>query len=124
VINAIQDKETEMKTFKLQCAQGDVWFRRVNEIPRGSTKKICDDGPIVIAYSETHHHHVFRDPMGVTLYERTDDPFTCYLRLETPQMLEHLREFDTHAPILFDAGCYEIRRQREFTPEGLRMVAD
>jgi hypothetical protein len=36
----------------------------------------------------------------------------------------HLRSYDMHAPITIKPGIYELRRQREYTPEGWRRVAD
>lgn len=111
-----------MKTFENCAAQGDVMFRRVEEIP-ANAELVESEGCVVVAHSETGHDHVFRDPTAAKLY-RTADPFICYLRMEAPAALEHLREFDTHEAIMFSTGCYEIRRQREHTPEGYRMVAD
>lgn len=37
---------------------------------------------------------------------------------------ERERSFDTHESILLKGGTYEIRRQREYTPEGWRRVED
>ena len=106
-------------TFRNQCAQGDVFFRRVESIPSDATA--TEDK--VVAHSETGHHHMFGEADKVERFT-AKDPFVCYLRVEQPAMLEHHREFDTHAPILFAPGCYEVRRQREPAPEGWRMVAD
>lgn len=111
-----------MKNFTTQCAQGDTFYRRVTEIPKSATPTKRWDG--VIAHSETGHNHVLRDATGCTFFT-TSDPFVCYLRCETEVMLDHLREFDTHESIAFAPGCYEIRRQREATPQGFqRMVVD
>jgi hypothetical protein len=113
-----------VKTFANCAAQGDVLFRRVEEIPADAELvESTGTGNVVVAHSETGHDHVFRDPTAAKLY-RTGDPFICYLRMEAPAALEHLREFDTHEAIMFGVGCYQIRRQREHTPEGYRMVAD
>ena len=111
-----------MKTFTTQAAQGDVLFRRVDKIPADATPR-KDDGDTVVAHSETGHHHSFAKECGVTYYT-TSNPFIAYLSCETPSILEHHRPHDTHASILFAPGCYEIRRQREHTPEGWRMVQD
>lgn len=111
-----------MKTFEKCAAQGDVYFRKVANLP-DNAEQIESKGRIVVTHSETGHDHVFKDPTGVTMF-KTPNPFVCYLRMETPAMLEHLREFDTHEAILFSPGIYEVRRQREYTPEGYRMVED
>lgn len=111
-----------MRTFKTQAAQGDTLFRRVKSIPK-TAKRQKPDGDVIVAHSETGHHHLFRKDSGVTLYT-TDDPLVCYLRIESVATLEHMRPHDTHEPISFAPGCYEVRRQREHTPEGWRMVVD
>jgi hypothetical protein len=48
----------------------------------------------------------------------------CLLVVNDPVALEHLRDHDTHEPILFEKGTYHVRRQREYTPEGFRKVED
>lgn len=111
-----------MKTFKSQAAQGDVMFRRVKSIPK-TAKPRKDAGDVVAAHSETGHHHLFGKDSGVTLYE-TGDPLICYLRVESVATLEHARPFDTHEAISFAPGCYEVRRQREKSPDGWRRVED
>lgn len=116
-----------MKTFTRDmklCAQGDTIYEYVDSIPADATPVVHKDGPLIAAHSETGHHHQFNNGANVQMFT-TPDPFVCYLRMETPEMLEHLREFDTHEAIMFaDAGCVRMRRQREHTPEGYRMVAD
>jgi hypothetical protein len=109
------------KSFKIQCAQGDTYYRRVDAIPATATRVTKWDGKV--AHSETGHDHMFRKLDGLEFFT-TPDPFVCYLRCESAATLEHLRDFDTHAPILFDVGTYEVRRQREHTPEGFRRIED
>lgn len=111
-----------MKTFKSMAAQGDMLIRKVKAIPK-EVEQVTEKGPVVLAHSETSHNHQFDDPAGLTLF-KTQDPFISFLRVEQPAVLLHKREFDTHEEILFDAGDYEIRRQREWTPEGMRRVED
>lgn len=116
-----------MISVKKMAAQGDVMFRRVPKLPEGAKEK-TRAGDLVVAHSETGHHHVVRDPEA-RLYE-TADPFVCYLRLDTPSIdVEHLRPFDTHETLRLlgkkkGPAFYEVRRQREHTPEGWRMVQD
>jgi len=42
----------------------------------------------------------------------------------TETLLEHLRSFDTHETIKIPPGIFEIRRQREWVPEGWRRIQD
>jgi hypothetical protein len=118
-----------MKTFEptqMQCAQGDVLFTRIPELPKGAAFKEAkrEGGLLVVAHSETGHHHGFYEP-SAKLFEVPNDPFTCYLQLGGDCQLTHLRPHDTHEAILFGGGgFFEVRRQREYTPEGYRMVMD
>lgn len=117
-----------MKTFQNTVAQGDIYIRRVECIPDGCTVVKPDAyGCTVVAHSETGHNHGFPEGSQVEL-RATANPYICYLSVEAPSMLEHHRPHDTHEPILFQPGCYEIRRQREraYTPAGWaeRMVQD
>lgn len=117
-----------MRTFKNQAAQGDLFLRRIDKLPKGLKAMSVKDGKYIVAHSETGHHHAIEARPNVVVYA-TDDPLVSYLQvveatdaMET--ILEHLRNFDTHESIKIAPGNYEIRRQREYTPEGWRRVAD
>lgn len=117
-----------MKTFKNTCAQGDVIFRRVDALPAGLKEAKPTNGCLVITHSETGHDHVMvldRDENEPAARMYTgDNPLIAWLEVNRPTTLKHLRSFDTHKPIQFSSGYYEIRRQREHTPEGFRRVED
>jgi hypothetical protein len=108
-----------MKTATQMAAQGDVLFRRVECIP-SDCRPVPTIGALVVAHSETGHHHVIRSP-DVVLYENSS-PWICYLRLEGPFAdVEHLRPHDTHETVRLlgasDAPTFfEVRRQREHVP--------
>lgn len=118
-----------MHTFREQACQGDLMIRRVAEIPASARKASPTNGVYVCAHSETGHNHVIEARPCVEVYE-TDDPLLAYLRvIEATEMTEavilrHQRSFDTHAPIAIPPGTYELRRQREYTPEGWRRAQD
>ena len=117
-----------MKTFKNHCAQGDLYLCRIDFIPTNATIVKSENGAYIVAESETHHHHVIADRPNVKLFT-TGDPMVSYLQVveatdATETLLEHLRGFDTHETISIPPGNYEIRRQREYTPEGWRRVQD
>lgn len=115
-----------MKTFKNFAAQGDVYFRRVADgIPAGATRVEPVNGYLIVTHSETGHNHVMEATRGnVEMYNLPDDIMNCLLVVKEPTALEHLRSHDTHEPIMFDAGTYQVRRQREYTPEGWKRVED
>lgn len=102
--------------------QGDVLFRKVKALPKDAVEE-TRAGDIVVAHSETGHNHVVKDPVARLF--NTPDPLVSYLRLEGPATVDHLRDFHTHESLLLDGGgVWEVRRQREHTPEGWRRVAD
>lgn len=114
-----------MKTFDTACAQGDVHFTRISALPAGAIAVPVAKGRIVVTHSETGHDHVMvlDRADAVTMYQG-DDPLVAWLEVNRPTALEHLRPHDTHEPIMFGPGVYEVRRQREYTPEGFRRVED
>ena len=112
-----------MKTFNKICAQGDVLIRRVESIPADVTPEKPRGREIVITHSETGHDHVM-EAADTAMYADASNPLIAWLEVKRPTELRHLREFDTHEPIMFPPGTYEIRRQREYTPEGYRRVED
>ena len=53
----------------------------------------------------------------------TDDPLVSYLEVveatdAAETLIEHLRSYDTHEALSVPTGIFEIRRQREYVPEG------
>lgn len=125
-----------MKTFETQAAQGDMLITLINELPEGVIETKDENGQFVLAHSETGHNHVLAKQEGVTFYANQNDPFIAYLVVENTAKakdlkITHLRDFDTHETIALKAPTkkekkkvYEVRRQREYTPEGFRKAQD
>lgn len=116
-------------TFKNIGAQGDVLFRRVDAIPANATPVAPENGSLIVTHSETGHHHTMvmdrkSGAPNVEMFQHPENALLAWIKVNRPSVLEHHRPFDTHAPIKFGRGIYEIRRQREYTPEGWRRVAD
>ena len=106
----------------LTVAQGDLIIRRVKKLPP-EAKPEERKSRLVLAHSETGHHHAI-DEDGCVRYSYKD-PLVCYLRIDAEHAdLVHHRPFDTHETIRLLKGTYEVRRQREWTPEGWRRVED
>ncbi len=112
-----------MKTFKNVCAQGDIYIRRINALPANAVPVPTEKGRLIVTHSETGHHHVMARE-HVTMRRLPDSIMDCFLVVDEPTALEHLRPHDTHEPIMFDKGVYHVRRQREYVPEGWRRVED
>lgn len=113
-----------MKTFEKMAAQGDMLLLRVDALPEGVREVPPVNGAYILAHSETGHNHVVLERPNVKLFSAMDE-FRAWLVVEeTPAKLEHQRSFDTHETLLIPPGTYEVRRQREYTPEGFRRAAD
>lgn len=117
-----------MKTAINQIAQGDVYFIRRDGIPAGYAPAEPTGKEHVVAHSETGHHHVVNVADGV-LYEGSN-PLIAYLKLEEgvdSAPVVHKRDYHTHETVALGGGggtVWEVRRQREYTSEGLRRAAD
>lgn len=116
-----------MKTIEKMGAQGDVMFRRVDTVPVGFEVSPRQGARLIVAHSETGHHHAI-DDTGVVHYT-SGDPLISYLRLESVDHCDviHHRPHDTHETLRLAGGqgaVYQIIRQREYTPEGWRRVED
>ena len=97
--------------------QGDVFIIPVKNIPV-SASRIQTEGEIVLAYGEvTGHSHSIQD--GTTMLFHGPQG-TVYLDVTEHTEVRH----QEHATIPLAPGAYKIARQREYTPEAIRNVAD
>lgn len=124
-------------TFKKQAAQGDMLIRTIDKLPANVKEIKAEGGKYILAHSETGHHHVVRKQDGITFYSNDNDPFIAYLVVDNTvkkALIEHERSFDTHETIALkcpdktiskeNKRVYEIRRQREYMPDGFRKAQD
>lgn len=114
-----------MNIVNKQAAQGDVLITRVDVLPGNVKKVTAVNGQFIVGHSETGHHHVVIDGPGIEMFD-TENPLISYLKVidNVETTMEHLRSFDTHEPYLLKGGTYEIRRQRQKTPNGWERVQD
>lgn len=117
-----------MRTFDVQAAQGDLLLRRIGgedaPIPGDATEQ-KHTGTVVLAHSETGHHHAIAAPPTMVQMFGSSDPLKGYLSVRSrPVELRHHRDYDTHETLSISPGLYEVRRQREHTPAGWRQVED
>ena len=103
--------------------QGDVLLIAVDKIPTKTTKVPRENGRVVLAHGEVtgHHHSVVEDGVELVSSEEANE-LRMWLSVTTtePVPLTH-QEHDT---ITIPPGEYEVRRQREYTPEQIRQVQD
>ncbi len=119
-----------MREINDSAAQGDCYFRRVLKVPDGATE-IRHEGRIVVAHSETGHHHAI-DTLHARMYEVPGQTLVSYLQMDdglTGGGLDvvHHRPWDTHETLRLlgkPGDVWEVRRQREWAPEGWRRVED
>jgi hypothetical protein len=116
-----------MKTVSIMAAQGDVLFRRVDSLPAG-VRREPREGPIVVAHSETGHHHVVASEQAE--FYSTANPLVGFLRFDGAFAdVEHLRPYHTHETLRLlgnddEPAFYEVRRQREHTFTGWQRSID
>lgn len=113
-----------MKTIQNRAAQGDILIERVASVPKGATQVKRLAGGFIVAESETHHHHMVGNKR-VSMLMDGKDPLVCYLQVEGAYAdIVHHRDVNAHETVRLPTGCWKITRQKEWTPEGWRRVAD
>ncbi len=110
------------KQTKQQYRQGDVLLERVATIPESATKQKVK-GPIILAHGEAtgHHHSLDLDEPDSADWWKVDAAGdTQFVELKAGASLVH----QEHAAIDLPAGRYRVTRQREYSPQEIRRVAD
>ena len=120
-----------MREIRELAAQGDCIFRRVDRLPDGA-QEVPRNGPIIVAHSETGHHHAV-DALFVRQFDVPGSSLTSYLLFDDVLQdvggadVVHHRPWDTHETLRLLGGkgtVWEVKRQREWVPEGWRRVED
>jgi hypothetical protein len=99
-----------------QFRQGDVLVQSTTENIEGE-EVARENGKIVLAHGEaTGHCHAIASP-SAKLFQGSGKRFLSVAKTVT---LEH----QEHDKITIPPGNYEVIRQREYSPEAIRNVAD
>ena len=109
-----------------QVRQGDVYLRPTRSRPSDAAKLVIDQGRVILAYGEVtgHAHQVVAETTDAVstppcaLFEEPDG--SRLLIVDRPCTLRH----EEHGPIALAPGAYRVVRQREYSPEAVRNVAD
>ena len=98
--------------------QGDVLIRQIDALPEGERESVKPiGGRFVLAEGgATGHAHAVK-AIGVAL---TIIGIQRFLEVQKETLVQH----EEHGEIPIPPGNYEITRQREYRPEGIRQVAD
>lgn len=97
--------------------QGDVLIERVKTIPQAAVRQKAKDR-IILAHGEVTGHHHSIDADAADWWKTADDE--QYVQVKEPTKLTH----QEHSEIALDPGVYRVKRQREYSPEAIRNVAD
>lgn len=108
-----------MKQKPFIARQGDVLIQRISKLPENLTPVPREHGNIVLAHGEvTGHSHAISEKEA-ELY--TDEAGVSYLEIATALAeVQH----EEHGTIPLKRGVYRVIRQREYSPEAIRNVAD
>jgi hypothetical protein len=98
--------------------QGDVLFIERARAPQG-TRRVRKSGEILEGEATGHVHKVAAGSLATAeVFEIEGKLFLSVS--EDGVSIVH----EEHAPIILPAGNYEVVRQREYSPEEIRNVAD
>jgi hypothetical protein len=101
--------------------QGDVLIMGVETIPDGLSEIPRENGRVVLARGEvTGHAHAIDSEHALFLAADLDEMTDRFLQVEQDAWVDH----EEHGTIPLPAGNYIVRRQREYAPEAIRIVAD
>ena len=100
-----------------QYRQGDVLLERVETIPSDAVRQFAAVR-IILAYGEaTGHHHSLGADAADWWKTQSGEQFVS---VKTATTLDH----QEHAAVPLAPGNYRVMRQREYSPEAIRNVAD
>lgn len=127
---------------KQSLRQGDVLLIPTRKKPTSRAVTVATDaGRVILAYGEVtgHAHQVIggvlaasAEPDGqIVIVPEDPDPVPAMELFEEPDgsrilvvRRDALVRHQEHAPLVLPPGGYEVRRQREYSPEAIRNVAD
>ncbi|MHB8899652.1 MAG: hypothetical protein ACYC6Y_12970 [Thermoguttaceae bacterium] len=99
----------------MQYRHGDVMIEKVSSLPAEKRKL----QHTILAHGEiTGHSHRVEDHSSASLYET---PAGLFLHVTAERATITHQE---HAPICLERGCYRVWRQREYTPQEIRVIRD
>jgi hypothetical protein len=117
----------KLKTYR----QGDVLIEQIAELPEKTRRVKREGGLIILARGEaTGHHHSIFDRSCQLLEAPMPPPAQLGQPIIEPERFLRIGshgaavEHQEHDTIDLPAGNYRVRRQREYSPEAIRNVAD
>lgn len=109
---------------RVAITHGELFILPVDKVPEGKTSK---HETLILAHSETGHHHVLESPSKVqfTLTE-IGESVERYLTLEREAELVHKKTFDIHETRILTPGNYRvfIKKEYDVRQQAMRRVFD
>ena len=101
--------------------QGDLLFVQVDG-PQSKTQKLVEDGVLARGESTGHAHRIAPEALqqGKVKVYQLDQPRRIVIEAFEAVRVLH----EEHQPITLPAGTWEVRQQREYTPQEVRYVVD
>lgn len=100
----------------MQYRHGDVLLERIEELPDGKCKPLPHT---ILAHGEvTGHSHRVKEAKEAKLYE-TDTELALEVIGEAVTIIH-----EEHGDISLPQGLYRVWRQREYSPEEIRVIRD
>lgn len=100
--------------------QGDVFIAKVDTIPPRSLRSPVPHG-ILVHGELTGHSHRLENPRSARLFAGTGSPGELFIEVQAGgTRIVH----EEHGPIDLSEGLYRAWRQREYTPQAVRLVRD
>lgn len=106
-----------MKKNKNQYRQGDVLIERIDRVPDDVQKQKAGER-VILAHGEATGHAHEIDSSAADAWKSGDQ--TVAIKTKRAVQVTH----QEHAPIPLQPGIHKITRQREYSPEAIRNVAD
>ena len=100
----------------MQYRHGDVMLELIDQFPADSNRKLAH---ATLAFGEiTGHSHTIKQKNDVSLYDF--GTFMCLdVHAESVSLIH-----EEHATIELPKGLYRVWRQREYSPEEIRIIQD
>lgn len=101
--------------------QGDVLIVPVKSMPKALEPVDRENGRVILAHGEaTGHAHAIRDKRATLFRDPKLEAIFMQVSGNDAVALEH----DEHSTIHIPPGNYEVLRQREYSPQEIKNVAD
>lgn len=107
-----------MRNARKMYRQGDVLIESIASIPEVASPAKPECGLIILAHGEVTGHHHSLDADAADWWKTGDEQ---YIEVKKGGATVTHQE---HGPITLPPGKYRVRRQREYSPEAIRNVAD